>query len=595
MPPAPAATHRLRLGIATWITGVSLLALMPMLAFSAYVVHHQLSDQQAQAMVALQRRATVAAAAIAQEMASVFAALNAMAQADCVRQGDMQATLALAQRVVAADARIASISLASPTGDRPFSTLAAYGTALPESRLTEFQRPVFQAGARLVTPLVAGTVSQAPVVALVAPFAMGPAGPFAVRAVVKLPALAARLNEQAWPEDWVASVLDQNLVIVARSRDAAQFVGQTATASLQAGLQTGQGIFRAGTKEGIEVVGSAAWVPGTQWRVVVGRPLSALNAQVRQSIWSILIAGSLCSLLGVGGALYLARHLGRQLNAVVVAHADGHAGPPPGSSIKEVAALSHALTQAQVAAASAFDELHLAQQKMLAQLHERSEMLDVLAHEVRQPLNNASAALQAASVVLHGSTGPSMDEPLGRAGAVLSGVQASIDNTLAAASLLIGGERLTREDTDIDALIAVAIGDLAAGEAGRVQVQRASSTRTAMMDAGLMRLALRNLLANALKYSPRGTPVVVRVSDSDEPLALLIDVIDAGPGIPSGLLGSLFDRGDRRPLAAGARRHGLGLYIVRRVMELHGGGVRLERNDPGGATMRLVIDQTGDD
>jgi len=91
------------------------------------------------------------------------------------------------------------------------------------------------------------------------------------------------------------------------------------------------------------------------------------------------------------------------------------------------------------------------------------------------------------------------------------------------------------------------------------------------MDMSLIRLALRNVLANALKYSPPGTPVNVRVWDSDEPLALMIDVSDSGTGIQAELLPRLFSRGARgrrslvgsgpravnRPASDGAaRRHG---------------------------------------
>jgi signal transduction histidine kinase len=112
------------------------------------------------------------------------------------------------------------------------------------------------------------------------------------------------------------------------------------------------------------------------------------------------------------------------------------------------------------------------------------------------------------------------------------------------------------------------------------------------MDISLMRLALRNLLGNALRYSAEGTPVVVRISDSDDPLALVIDIIDQGPGIDPAFVPRLFERGTRGQSGSGAPAgHGLGLYIVHRVMELHDGSVQLVRNTPQGVTMRLVINQ----
>ena len=558
--------RKLRPGIATWITGVSLLALMPMMAFSTYVVYRQTVEQQRLAMVALQRRAQLAAAAIGQELDSIFAELTAVSQADALRLGESAGTLALARRVVEVDPRIDDILV----GPVPDGTVSVSGF-LP----------------------AAGGLPAA--VTLAAPLASGLAPAQGIVARVSVETINARLNEQAWPEDWTAAVLDANKLILARSRDAVQFVGQPATDTLQQGLRSGKPVFGAATKDGVDVIVSTAPVPRAGWLVVVGRPLSALNAQVRSSMLSIAMAGVLCALLAIGGALVLARLMGRQLDAVVRAHAGRRGGAvPPASSIREVAQLSEALTQAQVTAERASGELLGAREEVVTRLSERSEMLDVLAHEVRQPLNNASAALQAAALVFKSGGNSVAAEPLQRAGAVLSEVQSSIDNTLAVAALLVG-QGLAREDSDIDALVAVAIADLPPAEAGRVRVERATSTRTASMDVSLMRLALRNLLSNALKYSPRSAPVVVRVADSDEPLALLIDVIDSGPGIPGELLTRLFERGDRRPQAAGVRRQGLGLYIVRRVMELHGGSVQLVRNGAGGATMRLVIDQAGDD
>jgi len=166
---------------------------------------------------------------------------------------------------------------------------------------------------------------------------------------------------------------------------------------------------------------------------------------------------------------------------------------------------------------------------------------------------------------------------------------------LAVAALLARAEPIDRQDTDIDTLLAVAIGDMSAADRPRVKIQRITTTRTATMDMSLMRLAVRNLLANALKYSASGSPVVVRLYDSDEPLALIIEVENTGQMIPADLVPALFERGTRgHHSSTVATGHGLGLYIVKRVMEMHGGHVELAYNTPSVVSMRLVIEQTND-
>lgn len=224
----------------------------------------------------------------------------------------------------------------------------------------------------------------------------------------------------------------------------------------------------------------------------------------------------------------------------------------------------------------------------------REEMLATLAHEVRQPLNNASAALQSASQAL----GQDHDdreraaERLQRAKAVLGQVTSALDNTLTDAVLLGGSTPLALQDVDVDMLVSLAVADIDAGSRHRVVRERPADTRTATMNPGLMRLALRNLIANALAYGPADANVIVRVTDSDDPLALVIDVTDQGAGIPPDLMPRLFERGARGEHAHNPRGHGLGLHIVRRVMEMHGGVVEVHPEVPRGLTMRLVIPQS---
>jgi len=87
----------------------------------------------------------------------------------------------------------------------------------------------------------------------------------------------------------------------------------------------------------------------------------------------------------------------------------------------------------------------------------------------------------------------------------------------------------------------------------------------------------------------------VRVTDSDAPLALLIDVSDIGTGIPPVLVSRLFTRGARGREGNSAHGLGLGLYIVERVMSLHQGTVEVVRTGSDGTTMRLTITQADSD
>lgn len=226
-----------------------------------------------------------------------------------------------------------------------------------------------------------------------------------------------------------------------------------------------------------------------------------------------------------------------------------------------------------------------------ALVEERTEMLRVLAHEVRQPLHNAAAALRSALPDLPGGAqGPAVQR-LVRAQAVLGDVLAGLDNTLAAAALLAGSERLATQDADVDTLVTIVLGDIAPAHRSRVRIERATPTRTAAMDTGLVRLALRNLLDNALGYSPAGSTVVLRISDVDHPLALVIEVVDEGTGIEPALQDRLFQRGQRGAQGQTRPGAGLGLYIVRRVAELHGGQVEAVSRVEGGTVMRLSLPQ----
>ena len=259
---------------------------------------------------------------------------------------------------------------------------------------------------------------------------------------------------------------------------------------------------------------------------------------------------------------------------------------------REAARAAEAQRHSEARSERLLDLLHEREQM----LREREEMLHLLAHEVRQPLNNASAALQSARHATTRAVGAADAAPLlgrlDRTSSVIRRITSILDNTLAAASLISSDSRLAPVEADLPSLVELCLADLAPSQGARVRVEHDPGLRTAAFDPGLLRLALRNLLVNALHHAPSDTPVVLRVSEQDEPLAVLFEVIDQGPGFDPALREHAFERGVRGKLSAG-QGLGLGLYVVRRVAELHHGWVEILSPGPAatGTRMRLTLPQ----
>jgi len=111
----------------------------------------------------------------------------------------------------------------------------------------------------------------------------------------------------------------------------------------------------------------------------------------------------------------------------------------------------------------------------------------------------------------------------------------------------------------------------------------------AEIDADAVRLsqALSNLLDNALKYTPPGGRV--SLATATEPGAVVVRVSDTGPGVPAAEREAVWRRLDRGDASRSQRGLGLGLNLVKAIVEAHGGTVAVDDAPEGGArfTVRL--------
>ena len=114
---------------------------------------------------------------------------------------------------------------------------------------------------------------------------------------------------------------------------------------------------------------------------------------------------------------------------------------------------------------------------------------------------------------------------------------------------------------------------------GRIDLVRRSERTLLSCDVGLLRVALRNLLANADCHAPPHSPVVLEVEDGVSGVCLR--VLNEGAEIPAEQAPQLFHKYFRGTQALHRSGVGLGLYLVRRIAELHGGSLVLESRGQG--------------
>ncbi len=225
----------------------------------------------------------------------------------------------------------------------------------------------------------------------------------------------------------------------------------------------------------------------------------------------------------------------------------------------------------------------------------KDEFLATLSHELRTPLN----AIMGWAHVLNQSTG---DRPtVQRAADVIrqnAAVQAQLIEDILDVSRIVGGRLvLDARPVPLRAVIDDAIDSLApASSAKSIQIVRRLADGVLVQgDRHRLQQVVWNLVSNALKFTPKGGRIEVELHEVDGDAA--IRVTDTGIGISAEFLPFVFDR-FRQADSSKSRRHsglGLGMAIVRHLVELHGGTVSAASEGEGkGATFRLRLPRGAD-
>ena len=573
---------------------LALFSALPVLGFAALVsvvlIDHERTTFEHSAV----ERARAMMSAVDAEMRGHLATLDAVASSTFLRADNLRAFEAEAQSWLARQDAFTSLSVARPTGEKLLDTRVAAGA--PAGRILEprsFERAV-ATGEPQVGDIARPEAGAPPGIYVRVPFSVDGKLRYVVTGTLRPEAFSALIHEQRIPEGWVSGLVDGNGNYVARVP--ARAAGTPASTAFRTAVRQGsEGWYRGPTVEGIDTYTAFRRSELNQWTIGLAIPADVVSAGSRRAT-ALLLAGAIAALALAGVlALLIARRIGRPVSSLSdAARRLGASDDPvtldPGAPL-EIGAVAHALNEANLAVRER-ERLVLREKEALQQVDRaKDQFIATLSHELRNPL----AALTSASAILQHHTFDSA--PLVAARDVIErqvrNMAKMIEDLLDVSRIVAGKIRLERSTFDLADVAKACVANWRLRMANARDVVVHTHPTPVTGDRTRLEQVVANLLDNATKFTATGGSI--RIEVRPEGSLGVVEVADDGIGIASDMLPTVFDPFVQgAPAAAPVRGSGLGLglSLVRRLVELHGGTVDAQSAGPGRGsrfTVRLPL------
>jgi two-component system sensor histidine kinase KdpD len=217
----------------------------------------------------------------------------------------------------------------------------------------------------------------------------------------------------------------------------------------------------------------------------------------------------------------------------------------------------------------------------------RATLIDAMAHEFKTPLTSIKAATTG---LLANPEQPQENrmELLKIADEEAEHLRELIDDTVAMARLDTAHIEINPEISDIIEIIQEVLRSMKSGLEGRpLEISHDEPAFRSLFDRRLIKLAIKQMIDNAVKYSPTGTPLEIHVQQNDKTTA--VEITDHGKGIAKHEQGRIFERFFRSPsVLHQVPGSGLGLSIAHSILRAHGGDLTVT-SQPGKTTFHLTL------
>jgi signal transduction histidine kinase len=538
-------------------------------------------------------RVRAAMTAMDAELRGSMSTVQALAASQHLLEGDLQAFHAETQRVLDSQPGWINIALVAPDKTRQLDAMHPFAQP-SRGPIDEATFDVAVASGRPAIGNVAqSSITQSATVRIHSPVVVSGSLKHVLAVSLKLERFADVLRAQRLPDTWVIALLDRDGRFIVRIPHRAP--GELASQGLrEATVRAPEGFFPGQTKDGLRSYTAYVSSPLSGWVLGLAMP----REEVQRGQWQLAVVLGAGGLLAVTAALALSGLFGRRISQPIAELAAasealerGHPvtfGPP--SPIAELARLQRALTQA----ASAVDERQALQEREKAALRSaeraKDEFLAMLSHELRNPL---SALVAASRLLAHAKLqDPVAERACGVIDRQTRHMARLVDDLLDVSRTMMGKVELNREAADLAELVRSAMeGWRVAGRfANHAVTVDAAGPAPVSVDRVRLEQVLSNLLDNALKFTEAGGTVTVRLREVGTHAVLQVE--DSGQGFDAAAQGWMFDlfRQGEQGLHRQHGGMGIGLAMVRRLVEMHGGDVTARSAGAGqGATFTVRL------
>jgi signal transduction histidine kinase/ActR/RegA family two-component response regulator len=575
-------------------------AVLPVMIFSMIMTVVFWRQQRAAFEDRFLERVRAVSIALDREHEASISALRGLAESSSLASGDFERFRSRAEQSLRGEQSWSAVILLDPGGQQLVHVPATSGAALPSLHDNVTFRRVVSTREAAISSLVTSAGSGRYATSIAVPV---------MRADEIQYVLLAEIDQKTWlhflslypvAPGATMTLLDQNRIVIARTLNDEQSVGRPPAPGLDTkSAQAPLAAYRSMGLEGQWFYSAHSRASLSNWTVATGVPVAFVEGSLRGSLIAMLLGIAGTGLLAIMLVIVFGRRIERPVRRLAelarsLGRFDTVPMRVPPSNVREVDEVAETLVEASalIRRRSAERDEALAKERAAraeAESASRSkdEFLAMLGHELRNPLGAISSA---AAVLEHPGTSAAAAaqarEVITRQMSHLGGI---VDDLLDVARVTTGKISLRREVADVGSIVQRCLETLrSTGRLAGHEVALEAEPVWAEVDVTRIEQVLTNLLVNAVKYTPVSGTITVSIRpESDD---AVLSVRDTGIGIVPTMLPRVFDlfvQSDRA-LDHAQGGLGIGLTLVKRMVELHGGSVSVTSAGAGQGTTFTV-------